>query len=217
MIRSILPLVAVAAEAEGDVPEASLLPEEVEALGSVCDGRRRQFTIARHCARQALKDLGVCAAPILRGADREPLWPTGVVGSITHCRNYCAAAVAYRAELAAIGIDAEVHRALPKGVMEMVALDEERRWIEGMHSTGICWDTLLFSAKESVFKAWFPLASRWLGFQDVLISFKPQSGTFAATILIAGPIIDGRVLTRFEGRCAVEGRLVLSAACSTLT
>lgn len=78
---------------------------------------------------------------------------------MTHCDGYRAAAVARRETIASIGIDAEPHAALPDGVEKLTALPEERMALTRLAVTHphIHWDRLLFSAKESVYKAWFPL------------------------------------------------------------
>jgi 4'-phosphopantetheinyl transferase EntD len=193
------------------LPEATLLPEEAAVLGSAVDVRVREFTAVRFLARRALTDLGFAPAPILPGANREPMWPGGIVGSLTHCRGYYAAAVAQSTQLASLGIDAEPHDRLPDGVLAMVAGHDEREWIENLSESGVCWDRLLFSAKESVFKAWYPIARRWLGFHDVKLSIDPVSKTFRATLNVECPILDDKPLTSFEGRYLVHDALVLTA------
>jgi 4'-phosphopantetheinyl transferase EntD len=170
----------------------------------------REFTTARWCARQALGKLGLRASAILRGPHREPLWPEGVVGSITHCLTFRAAAVAMGSDVLTLGIDAEPHEALPRGVFERISSEEERHRLE-QAPAGIHWDRLIFSAKESVYKAWFPLTGAWLGFEDVLVTFAPEEGTFDARLRVLPPMSDGRRVTRFGGRFLVQDRLVLTA------
>jgi 4'-phosphopantetheinyl transferase EntD len=154
---------------------------------------------------RALAELGFPPAPILPGPKREPSWPPGAVGSITHCRDYCAAAVAPASRFASIGIDAEVHDELPEGVLERISLPEERAWLETRLGDGTCWDTVVFSAKECVFKAWFPVARRWLGFEDACVELAPDEGTFHARVLVPAP------LTGFDGRYLVRDGLVVTA------
>jgi 4'-phosphopantetheinyl transferase EntD len=77
--------------------------------------------------------------------------------------------------------------------------------------TDLHWDRLLFSAKESVYKAWFPLTGRWLGFEDAHLTFDPDDGTFSARILIDGATTDGPPLTGFTGRYLVRDGYVLTA------
>ena len=84
----------------------------------------------RACAREALARLGVPAQPIPTGSRGEPLWPDGIVGSITHCDGYRACAVAAAADWLTIGVDAELDESLPDGLIGDIALPEERRWLE---------------------------------------------------------------------------------------
>ncbi len=209
VIAELLPAAVVAVEAFGPVPGAALLPEEEPLIARAVDRRREEFTTARGCARQALAELGVPPAPLLAGPRREPLWPAGVVGSLTHCDGYRAAAVARSTDLAAIGIDAEPDQPLPDGVLARVALAEERDAL-GRLRAGAHADRLLFSAKESVFKAWYPLARRWLGFTDAVVDLDP-GGSFRVRLLVPGPELGGRELRGLAGRWAAAGGLLVTA------
>jgi 4'-phosphopantetheinyl transferase EntD len=73
------------------------------------------------------------------------------------------------------------------------------------------WDRLLFCAKEAVYKAWFPLAGRWLGFEEAAITFAPDAGTFSARLLVPGPAVGGGPLDGFSGRWLARGGLLLAA------
>jgi 4'-phosphopantetheinyl transferase EntD len=70
----------------------------------------------RTCARQAMAALGIAPAPIVPGDRGSPRWPAGVLGSMTHCAGYRACAVAYAADVLAIGIDTKPARPLPDRV-----------------------------------------------------------------------------------------------------
>ncbi len=212
MIEEILPGGVAAAEAFDDPPDAVLFPEEEAAVIRAVDKRRREFTTVRACARRALGRLGVPPAPILPGERGAPGWPPGVVGSMTHCDGYRAAAVAPGDRFRTIGIDAEPHAPLPAGVLEMVASPAERERLSrlGAAAPGVSWDRLLFSAKESVYKAWFPLTARWLGFREADIDLRPD-GTFAARILVAAAAADGVPLTGFAGRWLVADGIAVTA------
>lgn len=210
MLSDILPAGVAAVEAVEDDPAASLLWQEECALGRVADGRRREFTTARSCARRALAKLGLPPTPLLPGLHREPLWPAGVVGSITHCPNYRAAAVAHREQFVSLGIDAELHQALPRGVLQKIALPEEQSWLRLLTGMGICWDRFLFSAKESVFKTWFPITGRWLGFEDAVVQVDPTQGTFHARLLTTGPIANGHRLEGFDGRFCISSGFIFT-------
>jgi 4'-phosphopantetheinyl transferase EntD len=185
--QAVIP-VLTAASVEGDYPEAieaGLFPEEREHIAHAVAKRRVEFAAVRRCARKALQELGYPPVPILPGEQREPRWPEGVVGSMTHCAGYCAAAVARSGEVSALGIDAEVHAPLPEGVLDLISLESERALLAeltGRVPGAVHWDRVLFSAKESVYKAWFPLTRRWLGFEQADIELR-MDGTFEARLL----------------------------------
>jgi 4'-phosphopantetheinyl transferase EntD len=210
MIEDLLPDQVVSVAVRGDDPTAYLHADEAAQIGWAVESRMREFKTARTCARRALRRLGAPAITILRGSNREPLWPPGVVGSITHCLGYRAAAVAMQLEVLTVGIDAEIHGALPSGVLDQVCVDRERAWLEGA-PRGLHWDRLLFSVKESVYKAWFPLTGRWLGFEETMVTFDPVGGTFQAQLLVTPPVVSGRYLTGFNGRFLVRDGLILTA------
>jgi len=213
VIGEILPAAAASAEAFDDEDGGTLFPEEKAYVARAVDARRRAFTTARGCARRALADLGIGPVPIPRGDGRAPRWPAGVVGSITHCDGYRAAAVARASELAALGIDAEPGGPLKPAVLRRVASDEEVASLEALACAhpGVPWDRLLFSAKESVFKAWSPLTGRWLGFEDAVVAIDPAAGTFTARLLVEGPALDGTPLRQFDGRWTAARGLVVTA------
>lgn len=211
MIEQLLPASAAASDMLGDDPTAYLLEAEQALVARAVEKRRREFTGGRRCARRALAELGFPETPILSGAKREPLWPPGVVGSITHCQGYCAAAVARDTELSALGIDAEPHAPLPEGVLAAVSLPDERAWLARLADWDTHWDRFLFSAKESVYKAWFPLIGTWLGFEDARITVDPAERTFHADLLVPVPDVDGPPLTAFTGRFTINNGLVLTA------
>ena len=138
------------------------------------------------------------------------MWPAGVVGSITHTTDYYAAAVAHASKVRSIGVDAEVHGVLPEGVLRHIAFGPELDWLAAQPAGPVHWDRLLFSAKESVYKAWFPLTGRWLGFEEAEVTID-ETGTFAVRILIDGATHHGPPLTTMSGRWLVRDGLVLTA------
>jgi 4'-phosphopantetheinyl transferase EntD len=213
VIEELLPASVAAVEATYDPPDAVLLPEEEPVVARAVESRRLQFTTARHCARRALAQLGLPAVAIPRGEHGEPEWPPGAVGAITHCEGYRAAAVARAREMTTIGIDAEPHGPLPDGILERIGFGAELAHLGTLAAAepAVHWDRLLFSAKESVYKAWFPLARRWLGFEDAGIVFDSPSGTFEARLLVPGPDIAGNPLTGFAGRWLVRNGLAVTA------
>ncbi|MEU0740444.1 4'-phosphopantetheinyl transferase superfamily protein [Streptomyces sp. NPDC006134] len=220
MIEELLPATVVAVEIHGhdDPGPAALFPQEAEAVARAVDKRRREFTAVRVCARRAMDKLGVPPQPVLPGERGAPRWPEGLTGSMTHCEGYCAAALVRTADLASLGIDAEPDEPLPQGVLDAVSLPAEAERLRRLAADGpgVHWDRLLFSAKESVYKAWFPLTGRWLDFSeaDIEIAADPRDGrcgTFRAALLVPGPRVGGRHLTHFEGRWAARQGLLATA------
>jgi 4'-phosphopantetheinyl transferase EntD len=98
-------------------------------------------------------------------------------------------------------------------VLETIARPEELTHLESLagKEPGVCWDRLLFSAKESVYKTWFPVARRWLGFEDATVRFSPGDGTFDVQLHQTGPEIGAVPLTAMRGRWRVHEGLVLTA------
>ena len=210
MIGDIIPPEVASVASRGDDMLTWLYPEEAAQICGATETRVREFTSARTCARLAIAKLGLPTAPILRGAWREPIWPDVAVGSITHCRGYCAAAVAKQRDILSMGIDAEADEQLPPGVLDQVAVAEERVWL-ATAPPGVHWDRLLFSAKESVFKAWFPLARDWLGFEQAVVSFHPTECTFQVRLLVPLPALFGGGPELLTGRFLVRDGLLLTA------
>ncbi|WP_194926637.1 4'-phosphopantetheinyl transferase family protein [Catenulispora pinisilvae] len=241
MLSSLLPPEVAVAEVFGDPEDAVLLPGEEAVIARAVEKRQREYTTTRHLARTALAQLGLPPVAIGTGGNREPLWPAGIVGSMTHCRGYRAAAVARfdggggeagaggedlrsaagrTAGVVGLGIDAEPHAPLPEGVLDTIARPEEGPGLAALAAERpqVRWDRLVFCAKESVYKAWFPVAQRWLGFGEASVEFVPDeetvmtpgilaaSGTFSARILQSGAPI-----TQMTGRWAIESGLVLTA------
>jgi 4'-phosphopantetheinyl transferase EntD len=213
MIEEILPAEAAAVDTREDWLDIELFAQERAALGQAVEKRRREFITARACARQALERLGLPPAPIATGERGQPLWPPGVVGSITHCAGYRACALARAGELAAVGIDAEPNQPLPAGVLREIARAEERPWLAELAriEPTVNWDRLLFSAKEAVYKVWFPIAECWLGFEDAVLTFDAAARTFHARLLKPWPDAGARLPQTLEGRWLVREGLLLSA------
>ncbi|MGB7099851.1 MAG: 4'-phosphopantetheinyl transferase superfamily protein [Xanthobacteraceae bacterium] len=200
-------------EAFEDVAGEAVFPGEEDLILNAVEIRRREFVTGRRCAREALIRLGQIPVPILAGPSREPRWPDGLVGSITHTMGFRAAAVASQKVVASIGIDTEQNAPLPEGVEEMVAVEGELEMLAALTST--CpeaqWGRILFSAKESIYKAWYPLTGRWLGFEDVRLMIHP-AGKFEARLCNNGSRAhDGPPLSEFRGRFMMTRDLISTA------
>jgi len=210
MMAQILPTGVVSVEVIGS-HRGSLLPAEAEVMAAATRKRRQEFAAGRTCAHAALARLRIPASPLLTGPDREPLWPAGIVGSITHCDLYAAAAVSWSHDFLALGIDAEPSQPLPDGVLETVALPEEIAWIRSAGADGAAWDRLLFSAKESAFKAWYPIARTWIDFRDAAFHARPDGHSFDVKLVERLPAISDLGLSTLSGQYIVSTDRIATA------
>lgn len=214
LLTAVLPAAVASAELHDDPPGLAPLPEEEPLIARSVAKRRNEFITVRHCARQALGELGLPPVPILKGDKGEPCWPVGVVGSLTHCAGFRGAVVGRVTDVRSVGIDAEPHDVLPKGVLDAISLPEERRELAALPGS-LHWDRILFCAKEATYKAWFPLTHRWLGFDDAHVTLaldeSGSAGTFDSQILIDPAAESGPPLTALSGRWSVVDGLTLTA------
>jgi 4'-phosphopantetheinyl transferase EntD len=205
MIEQVLPAGAVSFETPQDL-DAELFPAEEAAVRNAVAKRRAEFVTGRACARRALAQLGLDPVSIPSGPGREPLWPAGIVGSITHCDGLRACAVARARDVRSFGIDAELRGPLPPGVLPMISSATERAALSELPPE-LCAERVLFSVKEAIYKAWYPVAARWLGFEEVEVSLSLEGRSFSARLLVDEPGLTG-----FTGRWAVGPGLIAAGA-----
>ncbi|MEN3586629.1 4'-phosphopantetheinyl transferase superfamily protein [Streptomyces sp. ZYX-F-203] len=233
MIEWLVPVGVAWAEAFDDTLLRPADPRELALVRGRPERVVRQFAAARTCARRCLDALGAPPGPLLRTTDGAPAWPTGFVGSVTHCAGYRGAVAARADAWGALGVDAEPALPLPPGVLGLVASQRERRMVArltGKHPR-LPWDRLLFSAKESVYKAWHPATRRWIGTAAIEVAFT-AGGLLTAEVhpdrtppppvrrrsengQAAGPGAGapghGGVAARYMGRWCVDRGLLLTA------
>lgn len=176
-----------------------LHPVEQELVEKAVDRRKADFGDSRWCAHQAMRAF-VDDQPIMRGERGMPVFPQGVTGSLTHTDGFRAALVGRSSRWRSLGIDAEPADSLPEGVFNAVARPEEQRRLRRLARTHDMdyLDKVLFSAKESTYKAWFPLTRRFLDFDQADIDIRPD-GTFTSYLLLRPvpvPFIEGRWAVR---------------------
>lgn len=213
LLRSLLPTSIAVAEARGDQP-GELFPEERPAIARAVESRRREFITTRGCARTALRSLGHPPVGIARGASGAPIWPVGVVGSLTHCDGYRGAAVGSTDRWSMIGIDAEPHAPLPSDVGNLIVSTAEQIGTRAIASAnGVHADRVVFSAKEAVYKAVHPVLRCWVGFDDVAIRLDTGGGFTATPAASLSPLtqIPEQLIT---GRWAVVDALILTVVLS---
>jgi 4'-phosphopantetheinyl transferase EntD len=169
-LQGLFPPGVVAAELRGPASAGALTREERDSVARASPQRVGEFAAGRSCARRALREFGIEGGSILPGADRRPLWPAGIVGSISHTAGFCAAAVADARQFGAIGIDVETIGDVIDEIWPTLFLPSERLLLAALAppERAIA-ATLMFSAKEAFYKAQFALVGERLDFHDVRV------------------------------------------------
>jgi 4'-phosphopantetheinyl transferase EntD len=144
--------------------------------------RKTEFTLGRTAARAALHRLGHPAVPILKGERGEPIWPQGIVGSITHSYGTAIAFAGNSSDYTSIGVDLEsVRVTLSPRSVDVICVEEEREWVLSSDRASNLRLLQLFSAKEAVYKAVYPLLRTELTFKDAVLRWdrSTDEGFFA--------------------------------------
>lgn len=180
--------------------------EEAKLVAAASERRRREFAAGRWCGRRALEALGLSPCPLPRGADRAPLWPQGVAGSISHSGELaCAAATLSWGRL---GVDVEdISREMTLDMERILFTDSELGSLAAAPGgrTGIS-RFMLFSGKEAAYKALGPWQPLVFDFSRLVIAPDWASGRFRAFLAE-----DGRDLG-LEGWFGTDGARVFALA-----
>ena len=134
--------------------------------------RKEHYRSGRICAGEVLSKLGTRGQPVLRDPQtREPLWPEGISGAITHSGKWAAAAAGKTSDVLGIGIDLEdLERQVDSRISRHVCIPEEQKWLQECGEDFLEQNLkIIFSAKESIFKAFFPYTRTYLHFHDARI------------------------------------------------
>jgi 4'-phosphopantetheinyl transferase EntD len=149
----------------------------------------------------AMVQLGYTPCAIPQGADRAPVWPLGLVGSITHSTDFCAAVVARTDDFRTVGIDAEPIDAIPAELAQEILRPEEVDEVDSdMRPDGADWPTVYFCIKEAAYKAFYPMYHCIIGFQEMRVRVDWEAGRFLAELpglsVNRIPILQGTYLVR---------------------
>src|SRR5688572_2443020 len=166
--------------------------------------RQTHFRAGRYCAMKAMGglDARLASYTLDRATDGVPVWPAGVVGSITHTDGFVAAAAALTSDLVAVGIDTErvMSETQAKEIGRSFAWPAEVAHGRAAGLSRLEAFTLVFSAKESIFKCLNPLVRRHFDFVDVrIVAVDAGARTFTARVV--------RTLSeRFPAQTLLQGR-----------
>ncbi|MCU7917151.1 MAG: 4'-phosphopantetheinyl transferase superfamily protein [Candidatus Thiodiazotropha sp. (ex Epidulcina cf. delphinae)] len=194
-LSSLFPPDAVIVKATTEMWAKPLCLEEEKLIEGAVEKRQREFRAGRHAAHAALDRLNAPSAPLLRGEKRQPLWPTGFLGSITHCRDACVAVCAEKGDIVSLGIDVEPLTPLPEGIARYINTAQEEQFMRRHDSLP---GRLIFSAKESLYKCYYPLLQHYFGFHSVSLNIDIPEQRFHFT-----PTPENH--TRFPGSLNFHG------------
>jgi len=187
------------------LPQAAhLFPEEAAATSGMIDKRLNEFTHGRYCARAAMSILGIAPVAIPKGADRAPIWPEGLTGSISHTGAAAAAVVTRSNYFRSIGLDMETASPLTLDIVDMICRPTENPDKDG--SLG----KLLFSIKESIYKCLYPITRSYIDFLEMEVQYNMDTKQFIAVSHCAN--CPDELTKQLEGRFVIHSGYVISAA-----
>ncbi len=169
--------------------ETPVCAQEESLIARAVDKRKREFRAGRHSAHWLFKQQGICCEALLKGKQREPAWPDGWVGSISHTAGLCVAAIAPADKFLGIGLDVEQCSPLKDDIRDLICRPEEQDQIlrlqmrPGSKLASLSLDKLVFSAKESIHKTYFPINYHTLDFLDARINLDDEQPRFTAEIV----------------------------------
>jgi 4'-phosphopantetheinyl transferase EntD len=145
-----------------------LFDDESNLAESFGEQRKIDFATGRFCARKAMESLGVNPQALLIGNNREPLWPIGITGSISHSRKMCGAIAGKNQHFKSLGLDIEEVGRVQSSVWNSIFTDVEQIFLNQFESFEQQQNaTLLFAMKEAFYKFQFPITRKYLGFKEV--------------------------------------------------
>lgn len=209
----LFPAGVATAAINADATPAELSEIESEAGAHYMGPRLHHYALGRACARLALRELTGGESCIGMLPSGSPKWPAGIVGSISHSRLFVVAAAAHADAIQDIGVDVEDATRHSARLERWACTAAERARLRGLAvpegSTG--WSTIVFSAKEAVYKAVNPSTGIPLKFHDVELDFDPETRAYQVRVVrpVAGPTDWAE---RLRGRYDVVHGAVLSSA-----
>lgn len=185
-------------------------PGELAAATKFVPLRLAEFRHGRACARRALARLGTEEADIPAGASREPLWPVGIVGSITHAAEAAAAVVARESDFLALGLDLEPGSPLDAELIPRICRPQEIDLILTNAADPGHAAKRVFSMKEAAYKALWPSVRLVLDFHDIEIQLGGNGSKF--TVLSRSHRCPADLAARIAGRSMRFGNFFAAGA-----
>ena len=155
--------------AYGDIEslQGSIPTTEWQDTAKASPSRQKEFIAGRRLTRILSSKIGLSDQPLQRASNNAPIWPTGRIGSISHCQKYCAVAVARAARIKSVGIDIELIGRIKRKVWPKLFTKKEQGFLSSLNESDLALaTTAVFSAKETLYKFQYSLTNPWVGFQD---------------------------------------------------
>ncbi len=150
--------------AEEVTGDEGLIDPEPRAITRAIPKRRAEFAAGRRAARHAMKTAGLAETAIPQGEKRAPLWPEGLRGSITHDNGLALACIARADAVTRLGLDLAEASDFPEHLRNEILRTPEEQRQSGLDAR------ITFSAKETVFKAFYPEVGSYFGFDAVEVA-----------------------------------------------
>jgi len=169
--------------------------------------RLTDFSTGRYCAIKALEQLGIKDAIIPIGIDREPIWPDGIVGSISHCDSLVGAIVAKKSEHISLGLDIEEIGRVTSDLWDLVFTENEKVYLNVLTGRKLEeQSTAIFSIKEAFYKFQHPLTKTFLDFLDVEVSLPSMDKVVVISdeISLDSMIRKNKIKYFFDNDCVIS-------------
>lgn len=154
--------------------------EEMGVVQNAIESRQREFYTGRQLAREGFLLLGMSPVSVPQGPNREPIWPATIVGSISHAAAQVVLVMAKRTQYSGVGVDLEQKSRVEENLLgKLVTANEQRQH-------GNIDYTLIFSAKESIYKLLFPIVGEYIDFLDVEVKLCLKTNAFTAEYVGSG-------------------------------
>jgi len=168
----------------------------------IVNKRKAEFLAGRYAAKALLTHYNLQHIQIDIGENRSPNWPQGIIGSISHNKSTAICAMTQSNMMTGLGIDVEAILDTEKAnrVKESI-IDKTEEELLNTHAAHLPFNvafTLIFSAKESIFKALYPQVKRYFGFSAVsitAISLSDNTLTFRLNESLTPQLNTGLMLT----------------------
>ena len=198
-LRRLVPPAVRCASAPIDEDVAFRHAAESDVVVRAVAKRAREFATGRRLAHELLDALGCADIPLLPGDRRAPLWPSGVRGTIAHCRDACVVAVTTDMRIAGLGLDVEPATPLRDELVRRILGDDERQVLAARDEArrGLL-AKAAFCAKEAVYKAISARVGVVLEFSDVRLALErlDPASDGEARVALAELVRDGLPLPR---------------------